>query len=64
MIGTMRGPISIVKPPRILFTSHERGKNLGEPHQPGAQRDIVRAALRLLETATEPFTQATWPPTG
>ena len=61
MIGTMRGPTSLVKPPRILFTPHARGQNLGESNQPAVQREIVSAALALLYTATEPFTQAAWP---
>ena len=43
-------------PPRVLFTPHERGKNLGTPHAADLQREILRAALRLIETATEPFT--------
>ena len=61
MIATMRGPTSLVKPPRVLFTSHARGQNLGEPNQPAVQREIIAAALLLLYSATEPFTQANWP---
>jgi hypothetical protein len=46
----------------VLFTPHERGKNLGSPGQADLQREIMRAALHLLETATEPFTTQDWKP--
>jgi hypothetical protein len=49
-------------PPRVLFTPHERGKNLGTAGATDMQRAIVRAALRLLETAYEPFTTQDWEP--
>jgi hypothetical protein len=49
-------------PPRALFTPHERGKNLGTPGDAELQRQIVRDALTLLETAREPFTTVDWTP--
>jgi hypothetical protein len=49
-------------PPRVLFTPHERGKNLGTPGATELQRAILRAALHLLETAQEPFTTVDWTP--
>jgi len=61
-IATNRGPTSLVMPPRVLFTPHERGKNLGTPGAADLQRAIVRAALSLLETAREPFTTVDWLP--
>jgi hypothetical protein len=61
-IATNRGPTSLVMPPRVLFTPHERGKNLGTPGASDLQRKIVRAALNLLETASEPFTTVDWLP--
>ena len=61
-IATNRGPTGIVKPPRVLFTPHERGKNLGTPHAAELQREILRAALGLLETATDPYTTLDWEP--
>jgi D-proline reductase (dithiol) PrdB len=61
-IATNRGPTSLVMPPRVLFTPHERGQNLGTPGAADLQRTIVRAALRLLETAREPFTRHDWAP--
>ena len=61
-IATNRGPTSLVMPPRVLFTPHERGKNLGTPGAADLQRAILRAALDLLETAGEPFTTIDWTP--
>ncbi len=58
----MRGPTSLVMPPRVLFTPHERGKNLGSPGQADQQRAITHAALDLLVTAREPFTTVDWEP--
>ena len=52
----------LVMPPRVLFTPHDRGKNLGTAGATDMQRTIVRAALRLLETAYEPFTTQDWEP--
>jgi len=49
-------------PPRVLFTPHERGKNLGTPHAADLQREILRAALGMLEMATEPFTRVDFAP--
>lgn len=49
-------------PPRVLFTPHERGRNLGTPGAADLQREILRAALGMLETATEPFTTVDWEP--
>lgn len=59
-IATNRGPTGVMKPARVLFTPHERGRNLGTPGEVALQRAIVLAALRLLETATEPFTTVDW----
>jgi len=63
-IATNRGPMSLVMPPRVLFTPHERGKNLGTPGAADLQRSILRAALELLESAREPFTTLDWTPNG
>jgi len=49
-------------PARVLFTPHERGKNLGTPGAADLQREILRAALGLLETAAEPFSTVDWEP--
>ena len=59
-IATNRGPTGLVMPPRVLFTPFERGKNLSSPGNADLQRQILRQALRMLETATESFTQETF----
>ena len=51
-----------MKPPRVLFTPHDSGKNLGTPDATQLQRTILRAALELLNTAREPFTTVDWTP--
>jgi len=61
-IATNRGPTGLVKPPRVLFTPHERGKNLGTPGAAELQRAALRAALDMLKTATEPFSTVDWAP--
>ena len=61
-IAINRAPTNLVMPPRVLFTPHERGKNLGTPGAAELQRSILRAALHLLETAREPFTTVDWAP--
>ncbi len=58
----MRGPTGLVMPPRVLFTPHGRGMNLGSPGQADLQRTITRAALELLATARAPFTTVDWAP--
>jgi hypothetical protein len=42
--------------------NNPRGKNLGTPGAADRQRAILRAALDLLETASEPFTTIDWTP--
>jgi len=48
----------LLKPPRTLITSHILGRTVGAPGDDERQRQVVRAALRLVETATEPGTVA------
>lgn len=45
-----------VRPPRTLSVPFPHGFPLGAPHDPELQRDVIRAALSLLETANEPGT--------
>ena len=45
-----------VKPARSVFVNFPLGHQTGKPHQPELQRSIVRDALRVLETITEPGT--------
>ena len=52
-VATGRDLISLVKPPRALFVNHPMGNNFGGAHDPVMQTAILRAALQLIETATE-----------
>ena len=52
-VATGRDLISLVKPPRALFVNHPMGNNFGAAHDKAMQTDILRQALKLLETATE-----------
>lgn len=41
-----------VRPPRAAFLDYPLGNQTGHPHNAGEQREIVLAALQMLETAT------------
>ena len=43
-----------VNPPRASFLDYPLGHTAGRPNEPGEQREIVRAALELFDSATEP----------
>jgi hypothetical protein len=43
-----------VNPPRASFVNFPLGHTAGRPNEPEEQRAIVRSALSLLDTATEP----------
>jgi D-proline reductase (dithiol) PrdB len=43
-----------VSPPRTAFLNFPLGNAVGHPDDAGEQRSILRAALRLLETAERP----------
>lgn len=45
-----------VRPPRALVVEARGGYTLGQPGDAAGQRRRLRAALRLLETVTEPGT--------
>lgn len=45
-----------VRPPRALLVQARGGYTLGQPSDAASQRRRLRAALRLLETVTEPGT--------
>ena len=40
--------------PRALITPHILGRTIGAPHDDRGQREVVRAALRLLEDVKSP----------
>ena len=46
----------VLKLPRALITQHLLGRTIGAPHDDEGQREVVRAALRLLEDARSPGT--------
>jgi len=43
-----------VRPPRSAFLNFPLGNQVGPPRRPDLQREIVKRALALLESATEP----------
>jgi hypothetical protein len=43
-----------VRPPRVAFLNFPLGYPVGRPNQPDEQLAVLRTALRLAETATEP----------
>jgi hypothetical protein len=43
-----------VRPPRAAFLNFPLGYPVGRPHEPAEQLAVLRAALRLVETATTP----------
>lgn len=54
-----------VRPPRAAFLNYPLGYSLGRPNEPGEQREIVVAALRLVEADLPPGSivnlPQTWP---
>ena len=52
-IATGRDLTALVKPPRALFVNHPMGNNFGRPGDASMQRDILRAALKLVRDADE-----------
>ena len=44
--------------PRVLLTPNPMGRPVGPPHRAEAQRDAVRAALDLIDSAPGPETVA------
>jgi hypothetical protein len=51
----------LVKPPRAVFVNFPLGRQTGKPFNRQMQREIIMAALDLLETATEPGMLVTLP---
>ncbi|MFI5267846.1 MAG: hypothetical protein ACHQ7M_10765 [Chloroflexota bacterium] len=43
-----------VRPPRVAFLNFPLGYPVGRPNEPEEQLQVLRAALRLAETASEP----------
>ena len=55
-IRSFRHQAHLLKPPRTLVTQHILGRTIGAPGDIERQRDVVRAALELLDTAKSPGT--------
>ena len=53
-VSTGRDLTAQVKPPRSLFVNFPMGNAFGGPFDVAMQHAILRAALELAETATEP----------
>ena len=50
-IRAFRHQARLLRPPRTLITPHILGRTIGAPGDVGRQREVVRAAVRLLDTA-------------
>ncbi len=53
-ISLIREHTEVARPPRALWVPFPLGRPLGAADDPEFQRDVLRSALSLLETATEP----------
>ena len=53
-ISTGRDLTAQVKPPRSLFVNFPMGNAFGKPFDSATQLEILRAALNLAESASEP----------
>jgi hypothetical protein len=52
-VATGRDLTALVNPPRALFVNHPMGNNFGAAKDAETQTSILRAALGLVETASE-----------
>ncbi|MBI4220550.1 MAG: hypothetical protein HY682_10425 [Chloroflexi bacterium] len=50
-----------MKVPRAITTQHPLGRTVGAPFDAGRQRDVVSAALGLLDSARANCTILDWP---
>ncbi len=62
-VATGRDLAELVKPPRCLFVNHPMGNNFGARGDQMMQTDVLRAALSLLDQATEGGTMVDYPTT-
>jgi hypothetical protein len=53
-ISLIREQSEAVRPPRALWVPFALGRPLGSAEDPGFQKQVMRAAFALLDTATEP----------
>ncbi|MEO7022285.1 MAG: hypothetical protein ABI234_19210 [Ktedonobacteraceae bacterium] len=59
-IEAFRPTAQLLKPARTLVTPYIMGRPLGLPHRRDQQMAVIRAALDLLETATQAPTLVTF----
>ncbi len=56
MVRAFRHIAEAMKLPRTVITKHPMGRTFGAAGNAGGQRDVLEAALSLLETASSPAT--------
>ena len=61
-VSTGRDITALVRPPRSLFVNHPMGNTFGRAGDRALQKEILRAALDLAVTATEPGVLVDLPP--
>ena len=54
LVSTGRDLTEQVRPPRSVFVNFPMGNPFGRPFDAATQRDVLRAALHLAESATRP----------
>lgn len=54
LIGLVPQHVEKIRPPRALLVPYELGRPLGEPGNPEAQAEVLKAALRLLDEPGPP----------
>jgi hypothetical protein len=54
MLASARDITASAFPPRAVFVNYPLGNTAGRPYDVANQREILRTALRLFETATRP----------
>lgn len=60
-ISLVREHTEVIRPPRALWVPFELGRPFGAPNEPAFQREVVRAALGLLESDDGPVLLADFP---
>ena len=61
MSNVFRGRALATKPARTVFTKHIMGRPMSAPFDVERQRDVLRSALEMLETASGPETSLVLP---